>query len=607
MLNPINKLSIRSRIHIGFFLVSSCVVLISFISIHGNRLTVAGFDEYAEINEKVKHILIVDNRVSSLQRRVQEYIYTGYEAVADQVLLELAELDALLKRNPLLLADGNGASDYLARMKHHLGRYAETFQFAIEEKRNRNLYVEDIKRSLLDITEADDIPVEMKTRVILMQKNVFQYINDPDILLADASLEALDRDIAGASGPTRLKLELHKRNFIRVIQSTRGFLFLITVVMAGEAQEFKYLSNALLERVLGQAEPVRNRLEDVLQDSRSIVSTSSLSLILLSVVLSYAIVLSINRPLSDLTRTFRTLAANQTIDRIPGIHLEDEIGSMSRAAEVFRQNNEKTRELVEELNDKKRKLEKSNKELEQFAYIASHDLQEPLRTLTSFSRRLDKEYHELLDQRGKTYVNFIAESSNRMHSLIHGLLEYSRIGRISDKQPVDLNRVVDNVIQDLATTIENRSATEAQILGQHVEGGAERFPAAARGSATVRIGHLPEICGNELELTSLYTNLVSNALKFVVADCQPRVEIGCEDDAGGPVFFVRDNGIGIDPAHQDRIFKIFQRLQNRNDYAGNGIGLAHCKKIIESHEGNIWLDSAPGQGSSFYFTFGRAA
>ena len=582
LLNPINKLSIRSRIYIGFFLVSSCVVLISFISIHGNRLTVAGFDEYAEINEKVKHILIVDNRVSSLQRRVQEYIYTGYEAVADQVLLELAELDALLKRNPLLLADGNGASDYLARMKHHLGRYAETFQFAIEEKRNRNLYVEDIKRSLLDITEADDIPVEMKTRVILMQKNVFQYINDPDILLADASLEALDRDIAGASGPTRLKLELHKRNFIRVIQSTRGFLFLITVVMAGEAQEFKYLSNALLERVLGQAEPVRNRLEDVLQDSLSIVSTSSLSLILLSVVLSYAIVISINRPLSDLTRTFRTLAANQTIDRIPGIHLEDEIGSMSRAAEVFRQNNEKTRELVEELNDKKRKLEKSNKELEQFAYIASHDLQEPLRTLTSFSRRLDKEYHELLDERGKTYVNFIAESSHRMHSLIHGLLEYSRIGRVSDKQPVDLNRVVDNVIQDLATTIENRSAT-------------------------VRIGHLPEICGNELELTSLYTNLVSNALKFVVADCQPRVEIGCEDDAGRPVFFVRDNGIGIDPAHQDRIFKIFQRLQNRNDYAGNGIGLAHCRKIIESHEGNIWLDSAPGQGSSFYFTFGRAA
>ena len=582
LLNPINKLSIRSRIYIGFFLVSSCVVLISFISIHGNRLTVAGFDEYAEINEKVKHILIVDNRVSSLQRRVQEYIYTGYEAVADQVLLELAELDALLNRNPLLLADANGASDYLARMKNHLGRYAETFQFAIEEKRNRNLYVEDIKRSLLDITEAEDIPVEMKTRVILMQKNVFQYINDPDILLADASLEALDRDIADASGPTRLKLERHKRNFIRVIQSTRGFLFLITVVMAGEAQEFKYLSNALLERVLGQAEPVRNRLEDVLQDSRRIVSTSSLSLILLSVVLSYAIVISINRPLSDLTRTFRTLAANQTIDRIPGIHLEDEIGSMSRAAEVFRQNNEKTRELVEELNDKKRKLEKSNKELEQFAYIASHDLQEPLRTLTSFSRRLDKEYQELLDERGKTYVNFIAESSHRMHSLIHGLLEYSRIGRVSDKQAVDLNRVVDNVIQDLATTIESRSAS-------------------------VRIGHLPEICGNELELTSLYTNLVSNALKFVVADCRPRVEIGCEDDAGRPVFFVRDNGIGIDPAHQDRIFKIFQRLQNRNDYAGNGIGLAHCKKIIESHEGNIWLDSAPGQGSSFYFTFGRAA
>ncbi|MBO9681307.1 MAG: hypothetical protein J7502_01320, partial [Flavisolibacter sp.] len=222
-------------------------------------------------------------------------------------------------------------------------------------------------------------------------------------------------------------------------------------------------------------------------------------------------------------------------------------------------------------------LERKNKELEQFAYVASHDLQEPLRTISSFLDLLSKQYADHLDERAQKYMIFIVQASDRMKVLINDLLDYSRIGRKKEAAQVDLNKIVGEVLADL-----NKAITDA--------------------GAEIQVGKMPVIKAYPTELKQVFQNLILNAIKFRKKDTPPKIEIAAERQNGEWKFMVRDNGIGIDPQHADRIFVIFQRLHTRNEYEGSGIGLSNCKKIAELHKGTIWVESAPGEGSSFFFT-----
>ncbi len=229
-----------------------------------------------------------------------------------------------------------------------------------------------------------------------------------------------------------------------------------------------------------------------------------------------------------------------------------------------------------ELNAKVVALEKKNEELAQFNYIASHDLQEPLRTVTSFSKMLAKENKDTLNETGLEYLNFILQASERMQQLIMELLDYSRIGRDKVLVDIDCNRLVELVLLDMS----------AVMMDQKAE---------------VRVEELPEIKGYKTEMRQLFQNLVSNAIKFRKKDSIPKISISAERGDSHWIFKVRDNGIGIAEKHKDRIFGIFQRLHSKKKYEGTGIGLAHCKKIVEIHNGEIWLDSELGEGSTFYF------
>ncbi len=229
-------------------------------------------------------------------------------------------------------------------------------------------------------------------------------------------------------------------------------------------------------------------------------------------------------------------------------------------------------------------LASKNEELEQFAYIASHDLQEPLNTISSFIGLIKEDYGDSFDTTGKESLNFIEEASIRMKKLIDGLLEYSRLGRSHNKSLVNLDTIVDELLADLATVIEK---TQAKIS----------------------VDTLPIVKGSEIELRLLIQNLISNAIKFIDKGMIPEVKISVvektkKEDSLAKLweFSVADNGIGIPAKHQDRIFSIFQRLHSRDKYKGTGIGLAHCKKIVESHGGQIWLRSKEGRGTTFYFT-----
>jgi len=238
---------------------------------------------------------------------------------------------------------------------------------------------------------------------------------------------------------------------------------------------------------------------------------------------------------------------------------------------------EQLHRLNTDLAKRAAELSASNAELERFAYIASHDLQEPLRMVSSFLQLLQKRYSGQLDSKADQYIHYAVDGAERMKALIMDLLEYSRVGTGKENfTPVDTAVVIQEV---------------GEIFHEKI--------IAAR--AQVEIGRLPVVTGDKVQLTQLFQNLLSNALKYH-SDKPPVIRIGVQEEAAHWLFSVADNGIGIDPQFFDKIFIIFQRLHNKSDYSGTGIGLAICKKIVERHGGRIWVESLPQQGSTFYFT-----
>ena len=236
-----------------------------------------------------------------------------------------------------------------------------------------------------------------------------------------------------------------------------------------------------------------------------------------------------------------------------------------------------TKRASERLQEYSEELQRSNSELEQFAYVASHDLREPLRTVTSFTQLLARRYEGELDKDAREFIAYAVGGTKRMQDLIDDLLEYSRIGKqLRPAQPADFNAVFDQSIANLSGAIEENGAK-------------------------ITRDELPTATVNSSQLTQVFQNLVANAIKFR-QKAPPRVHVSALLDGADWVFSVADNGIGIDPQYADRIFTIFQRLHTREEYPGTGIGLAVCKKIVEQRGGAIWLDADQDDGTTFKFT-----
>ncbi len=230
-------------------------------------------------------------------------------------------------------------------------------------------------------------------------------------------------------------------------------------------------------------------------------------------------------------------------------------------------------QLAKRAND----LSRSNEELERFAYVASHDLQEPLRMVSSFLQLLEKKYAPQLDETAVKYIDFAVDGAERMKRLILDLLEYSRVGTNKDARVrVELDTVLSDVRKNLGLKISDKKAV------------VEMMP-------------MPEIMANKMQVTQLFQNIIGNAIKYNLS-AEPRVEVGYRDLPNVWEFFVKDNGIGIDEKFAAKIFVIFQRLHNKDQFSGTGIGLAICKKIVERHNGEIWISSVPGNGTTFFFT-----
>ncbi|MFI7577930.1 ATP-binding protein [Micromonospora sp. NPDC049497] len=309
-------------------------------------------------------------------------------------------------------------------------------------------------------------------------------------------------------------------------------------------------------------------------------------------VAGIALVLSLDRmvirPLTDLATQVREVAEGDYQHRIAGsgppefIHLSDDVDAMRRKIAKDLDEVREARERIEWVNSQLQKqaeeLTRSNRDLEQFAYVASHDLQEPLRKVASFCQLLQRRYAGQLDERADQYIAFAVDGAQRMQRLINDLLAFSRIGRLTTGfTEVDLNKVMGDVA----------GQTEAAL--QYAD-------------AELTWGELPVIRGEEPLLTNLLANLVSNSIKFRRPDVPPKVHVSARLVGDEWEISCQDNGIGIEPEFADKIFVIFQRLHAKDAYPGTGIGLAIVKKIVEYHGGHVWVDTGTEEGTAIRFT-----
>ena len=268
--------------------------------------------------------------------------------------------------------------------------------------------------------------------------------------------------------------------------------------------------------------------------------------------------------IGELARSFDEMAAA----------LEQQVSELQRAEGELKELNE---DLEKRVVNRTLELKRSNEDLEQFAYVASHDLQEPLRMIRNYLQLLQQRYKTELDSNAHDFINFALDGSKRMNQLIHDLLAYSRVGTHGKELVLtECDQALEDALANLTVAIEE-------------------------SKAEVTRDSLPPVIGDEVQLTQLFQNLIGNAVKFR-GEATPKVHIGVQRKGGEWEFTVRDNGIGIAEQDFQRIFVVFQRLHNREKYPGTGIGLSVCKKIVERHGGRIWVESKPGNGTTFHLT-----
>lgn len=234
--------------------------------------------------------------------------------------------------------------------------------------------------------------------------------------------------------------------------------------------------------------------------------------------------------------------------------------------------------MIQDIVDTRKELISKNQELSQFTTIVSHDLKEPLRMVSQFMTKLNQKYAGILDEKAKQYIFYAVDGAKRMSKMIDELLSYSKIAETQKEITlIHTNALIHDILDSMHQKIEEKSIQ-------------------------VKTENLPDIYGNETGIKILFTNMLNNAIKYTSSAQEPIIHISCETEPAAWKFCIADNGEGIDPDYHQRIFQLFYRINKRENEEGNGVGLATCKKIVDLHKGNIWVDSAAQKGSQFYFT-----
>ena len=362
--------------------------------------------------------------------------------------------------------------------------------------------------------------------------------------------------------------------------------------LKGAQKDLRETIAAAIENELDVIKKRNDKADDISETAVKIIVAVSAGTFLIVVIVGYMLSLSISRPIRSLTELVDKLALDSDDPGDNPINAsKDEVGQLARAFQDMTKRLKVTtvsrnelalevaqrRQAEEQLERHAQELGRSNEELQQFAYVAAHQLQQPLRTVASYTQLLSRRYQGKLDSAADEFIDYAVDGASHMKTLLDDLLRYSQIGQLHlDFQATDCEVVLGRALATLRTTLEDTGGV-------------------------VTHDPLPSVMAAGSQLGQVFQNLIGNALKYW-SDQPPGVHVAARQIDGNWQFSIKDNGIGIDPQYADRIFTIFQRLHKREEYSGTGIGLAICKKIVERHGGQIWVESAVGKGSTFFFT-----
>ncbi len=595
----LRTVGLKKRIALGYIVTGLVAFMIALLSYSAFNRLAADFRQIVLFSRHAADNMAFARQMSEMQRQALIYIHVGHSSAGAQVgVIYQQMMDSIVRNREL---DRIGAEAVVELARRHLEAYYEAFQevrrqrqlqerlvkseFRVHATRAQQL-IEDAVRDIGGQDQASTLlSALMLNSLLQIEKNAYRYFDSLDasfINSATASIQAtrtllssLSRRPESSGGKTAEIAEVldrYEATFLEAVQRTRGYLYLVNVVMAAQAYETIYQSNKLSALMLKETERIEKEVFAHIGSQLRILLLSTALLLLFIGLFSYLISQSITLPLKRLTETFKLLSSGSADAEIPPYRLQDELGDLTRAAASFKEKNI-------ELRASKKELERSNDELEQFVYTVSHDLKSPIVTSMGFIGIIRKLASQGKAEQAMGMLEKVIKANERMSQLINDLLELSRVGRIDmDKKLIDLNVL----LADFARTQ------------------AERLQAA---QLTLLVKpSLPVIFANESRTLQVFENILSNALKYVRNEKEGRrLEISSYDD--GQLHHIRcaDNGPGIPAEYREKIFGLFYRLDVNIE--GTGIGLAVAKKIMKFHGGDIKAEERSGGGAVFHLTF----
>lgn len=600
----LSRFSIWQQILIGFLPALLIIAILAYNSEKSFGDFFTTFDRLKSETQETINILEIDNDIVEMQRAALVYSYVGYSGVLNKIELIQQRLEERLAALERALSNkGENAQSKYKRMVAHYNSYKQSFARAVVRKEkltsllndNINPLAQRIKKDLdyliahnkeLGIHDRALLISDLKSRVVQVELNVQRFFRTTDAAYMKQNKEIIrqlredsERLAKQASQPynrtiverVSLMIVAYEARFIEMVNVNRGFLHLVNVVMAGQAAEIDRLSGELSDMSASNLDALHESIQGSMNLSKDEYQYLSLAAILIGLITALLVARGIARPVQAMAATLTRLAKGEADIGIPGLRRRDEVGKMAQAANEFKEMAIRLEKQTEQLID-------SNEDLERFAYICSHDLQEPLRMIRSFTAKLDKHLEDKLhgDEKAERYMKYVTDGSTRAQELIADVLAYARVDQDTrQSEQLDLEHLLGVAMEGLQDSIEEKKAL-------------------------ITYDPLPTLLGNKTQILQIFQNLLTNAIKF--CENEPKIHIGAVQKGAEWEFYVKDNGIGIPKEYMDKIFVIFQRLNNKHDYPGTGIGLSICRKIVEKYGGRMWAESEVGVGSTFYFT-----
>ncbi|MFG0265537.1 MAG: ATP-binding protein [Rhodopirellula sp. JB055] len=615
MLTQLGRQTLRQRI----YLTSACLVALcvfsTWIGLSGQSALLKSFDEYQRAESTSAVIETIDRKVQELKSSSESYLLTGASAQYRAALSLQKELADEIER-----ARGADASieETLAQMENHLNVLNEQLKLAAEERELRSQLVqnqlpEEAKRVRVAFNELRgwwmEDPVEHRSQIrkhgnargafVSAHRSLLEYFNHPKSASFDRAAKYLEAarqacrelqadpdnqqdEVQAMLSEVLASLAEFQRVGTRAFQATRGYMVYSNVVMAGEIAEFSYQSSKLKEFVQEQKALNQRNREASFRRSRTIAFAAAFGAVLIAMLLATSLSMAVVGPISRITEMFRRLAAGETMSISAKTERTDEIAEMVKAARVFSDKNQETKQLLErseslsqELVKKAEALEESNRELDNFAYIASHDLKSPLRGIQHLADWVQEDCEDILPESSREHLMHMQSRVRSMECLLDDLLNYSRVGRVdSIPEEVDCNELVSSIVS----------------------------MADNMGGCDISWGELPTLDTVRTPLKQVLLNLITNGVKYNDKGADGRIEVRCEEQENWYRWEVDDNGIGIEDRFHEKVFQMYQRVApDVSD--GSGMGLAIAKKHVEHYGGDIGLCSTPGSGTTFWFTW----